>query len=106
MTAGGYDRSMMLSPAIRSSRSRLVTELTPRKSWSRMIWFHIAVGAATKNGKQTTVVAAALAIRTRNATPYRRSSSSQPRTISRVMTPRILIVIVNPSSAPGIKALP
>jgi len=75
-------------------------------SWSRTIWFHIAVGAAAKKGKQMIVVAAALAIRTRSATRDRRSSSNQPRTIKRVITPQILIVIASPSSAPATIALP
>ena len=103
--ADGYGRLMMLSPAIWSSRSRLVTSLARRKSWSRTIWFHIAVGAATKNGKQITVAAAALAIRTRNATPYRRSSSNQPRTIRRVTTPQTLIVIAESEQRPGDQGL-
>ena len=52
----------MASPAIRSSRSSALTSLPPRrKSWSRTTWFHIAVGAEAKNGKQITVAVAALA---------------------------------------------
>jgi len=94
----------MPSPAIASSRSRKVLPPPPRrKSWSRTIWFHIAVGATAKKGKQITAAKAALPISTCNAALKRRISSSQTSTIMSVTKPQILIVIVSPTSAPATK---
>ena len=98
----------MPSPTISSSRQTSVTPLPPcRKIWSRTIWFHIAVGAAAKNGRQISAAVNSTADQhLQGGSRKRRMSSNQPRTIRTVTTPQILIVTANPSSAPAAKALP
>src|SRR4029453_1683095 len=76
----------------------------PRRNiWSRTIWFHIAVGAMTKKGKQIKAAEAALPISTCTAALQRRISKSQISTIASVMRPQILIEIVTPTSTPATK---
>ena len=65
--AAGNERSDDAEPdhLMEPLEDRDAADACAGQTWSRTIWFHIAVGAATKNGKQITVAAAALAIMTR-----------------------------------------
>jgi hypothetical protein len=64
----------------------------------------MVVGASAKNGKQIRIVEAALPIKRTKAARKRRISNSQPSTISSVIMPQTLIVIVSPISAPATKS--